>query len=58
MLRLRNRKEKEAGENNMRSYTICTLYQLLLGKQIKEDETGGAGSTKGRERRYTQNSGR
>jgi hypothetical protein len=39
----------------MRSVTIRILQELLLGCQIKYDETGGAFSTHRREEKYIKN---
>jgi hypothetical protein len=36
----------------MRSFITCTLHQILLGDQIKEDEMDSACSTDGREVKY------
>jgi len=39
----------------MRSSIICTLHEMLLCYQVKEDEKGGARRAHGRDEKYIQN---
>jgi len=40
--------EKVTGDCIMKNFINCTLHQILLDDQIKEDEMDGACSTHGR----------
>jgi hypothetical protein len=54
-LYLRAWKLQGAGEDLiMRSFLTCTFSQILLGDYVKEDEMGGACSTRGRDEKYTK----
>jgi len=39
---MRGTKKQDAGEKRTSILIICTLSQVLLGGQIKQDEIGGA----------------
>jgi hypothetical protein len=52
---LKWRKQKEAGENCMRGFTICTFQQMLLRRSKQGD--GWACSTNKREEKCIQNVG-
>jgi hypothetical protein len=39
----------------MRNFIICTLYEILLGIRIKEDDVNRTCSIHGRDGKYIQN---
>jgi hypothetical protein len=52
---VRDGKTLDAGENFiMTNFISYTLYQILLGKQMKNSYMGGAYSTRGNDDKYTQ----
>jgi len=52
-LDLRRKKWREAGEDWIkRNFIACTLHQMLLDYQIKEDAIGGACSTYGKDEKW------
>jgi hypothetical protein len=46
----------QAGEDYiMRNFITCTLHQILLGCQVKEDEVGGSCSKRGKNEKCIHN---